>query len=146
FPSAIYGSVHIILAVLLMYMILYFMLLHYNYFENILIKYVPFPEKNAQSFSVSLKNITNATVYGHGIIALVQGTLVTIGFLIFGIQNALLWGVVGLLLGFIPMAGPGIIYVPAGIFLLTSGDTFAGIGILVYGVVGVGLLEYFLRF
>ncbi len=69
-----------------MYFIVFFMFIHYEYFENMLLKYVPFPEKNAFLLANEFKNITYAGVIGQGIIACSQGIFLGLGFLIFGIQ------------------------------------------------------------
>jgi predicted PurR-regulated permease PerM len=45
FPSAISRALHILLLVIVMYFIVFFMFIHYEYFENMLLKYVPFPER-----------------------------------------------------------------------------------------------------
>ena len=42
--------------------------------------------------------------------------------------------------------GAAIIYVPVGLFMLASGDTFGGLGILAYGFLVVGLVDNVFRF
>ena len=114
--------------------------------EQVVLRYMPFPENRTLHFARQLKLITNATVFGHGIIAVVQGVLLFLGFLLFGIPDALLWGVVALMMGFLPFIGPPVIFLPAGIILLSGGHAPAGWGIMLYGLVVISLVEYFLRF
>jgi predicted PurR-regulated permease PerM len=71
--------------------------------------------------------------------------VVTIGFLIFGIPDPFFWGVVSVFVCFLPIVGAPIIFVPAGIIELLSGNTFAGVGILIWGGVLVTLIDNFLR-
>jgi predicted PurR-regulated permease PerM len=146
FPSAISRALHILLLVIVMYFMVFFMFIHHEYFENMLLKYVPFPEKNAFLLANEFKNITYAGVIGQGIIACSQGIFLGIGFLIFGIPDPVFWGIVAMLFAFIPLVGPAAVFIPAGLLFLSSGNSFAGIGIILYQLVLVGLIEYFLRF
>src|SRR5690606_3513193 len=68
-----------------------------------------------------------------------------LGFWIFGFQDALFWGVICAILSFIPLLGPPLIFAPAAVFALAQGDTFAGIGLLVYGFVLVINIDNILR-
>ncbi|MBA3647120.1 MAG: AI-2E family transporter [Chitinophagales bacterium] len=146
FPIAIIRLIGIFLRVLVMYFVLFFLFIHHENFEETLLKYVPFPEKNAVLLSDELKNITFASVVGHGMIACTQGLLLGIGFLIFGISNPLFWGVIAMLLAFIPLVGPPAIFIPAGLVIISLGNVFSGIGIIIYGLIVVGVIEYFIRF
>ena len=84
---------------------------------------------------MELKNITYSNVVGHGCIAIVQGVLQGIGFLIFGFEDPLLWGTVTLFLCFLPVIGAPIVFVPAAIIAFGSGNTFGGVGILLWGFI-----------
>ncbi|MBM3804230.1 MAG: AI-2E family transporter [Acidimicrobiia bacterium] len=92
-----------------------------------------------------IKSVTWAVVYGQVVTALVQGTLGGLGFLIFGVPNAVLWGFVMILLSFLPLIGTPIIWAPAGIFLILSGATARGIGLLLWGGVLVMNVDNFLK-
>ncbi|MBA2422560.1 MAG: AI-2E family transporter, partial [Chitinophagales bacterium] len=41
---------------------------------------------------------------------------------------------------------PAAVFIPAGLWFLSSGNAFAGIGIILYQLILVGVVEYFLRF
>lgn len=92
-----------------------------------------------------VKNVTWAVVYGQVMTALVQGFLGGLGFLIFGVSSPVLWGFIMIFLSFLPLVGTPIIWGPAGIFLILSGATFRGIGLLVWGVVLVMNVDNFLK-
>lgn len=79
-----------------------------------------------------IKSVTWAVVYGQVMTALVQGFLGGLGFLIFGVPNPVLWGFVMIIFSFLPLVGTPVIWLPAGIFLIVSGQTFRGIGLLVW--------------
>ena len=92
-----------------------------------------------------IKSVTWAVVYGQVVTALIQGSLGGIGFLIFGVPNAVLWGFVMIVLSFLPLIGTPIIWAPAGIFLILSGATARGIGLLLWGGILVMNVDNFLK-
>ena len=92
-----------------------------------------------------IKSVTWAVVYGQVVTALIQGTLGGLGFLIFGVPNVVLWGFVMIVLSFIPLFGTPLIWAPAGIFLILSGATARGIGLLLWGGILVMNVDNFLK-
>lgn len=86
----------------------------------------------------------NSVVKGNLAVAVVQGTLAAIGFYIFGVPNAVLWGSVAAIAALIPGVGTALVIVPAIIFLFVSGKTFFAIGLSLWGVAAVGLVDNFL--
>ena len=92
-----------------------------------------------------IKSVTWAVVYGQVVTALIQGGLGGIGFLIFGVPNAVFWGFIMIVLSFLPLIGTPIIWAPAGIFLIMSGATARGIGLLLWGGILVMNVDNFLK-
>jgi predicted PurR-regulated permease PerM len=92
-----------------------------------------------------VKSVTWAVVYGQVMTALIQGTLGGLGFLIFRAPNPFLWGFMMIIFSFLPLVGTALIWVPAGIFLILSGATFRGIGLLVWGSVLVTNVDNFVK-
>jgi predicted PurR-regulated permease PerM len=92
-----------------------------------------------------VRNVTSAVVYGQVMTAIVQGTLGGLGFLIFGVASPIFWGTVMILLSFLPLLGTAIVWGPACVYLLLSGETFRGIALLVYNVVVVANVDNFLK-
>ena len=97
FPSILSAAADILLGLAVMYFILYFMFVQREEFENALLRYAPFREQNSLRFASELRNITFSNVLGQGFIAVVQGSLLTSAFFIFGINDAIFWGVITVL-------------------------------------------------
>jgi predicted PurR-regulated permease PerM len=135
FPSFFDTALSTLLTISMMYFFLYFMLTKHEVFEDTLIKYLPFREKNAEHFASELKNTTFSNIIGQGIIAFIQGGLLAVGFLIFSIPDPVFWGLIAFFLSFLPVIGTPIVFVPAAIIELSTGDTFSGVGILIWGFV-----------
>ncbi len=68
-----------------------------------------------------------------------------VGLSIFGIPNAALWGVVAGIASLVPMIGTAFVAVPAILFLLVSGNNAQAIGLLIWSVVIVGLVDNLLN-
>ena len=64
-----------------------------------------------------------------------------VGLAIFGVPNSALWGLVTMITALVPSIGTAIISVPAIIFLLITGNTFEAIGLLVWAVAVVGMID-----
>ena len=146
FPSIIGGAFDLILGIAIMYFLLYFMFINYERFEAEAIKYSPFREQNALRFGEELRYTTYSNILGQGLIAVIQGSLVSIGFFIFGIKDAMFWGVISTFLSFLPVLGAPIIFVPAALIELANGHTTAGYGLLAWGFILVINIDNVIRF
>jgi predicted PurR-regulated permease PerM len=89
--------------------------------------------------------MTKAIVLGQLVVALVQGVCGGLGFLIFGIDGAVLWGLIMTILSFIPLLGSFLIWLPAGIVQLIQHNYYSGIGILLWGAIVVSNIDNLLR-
>lgn len=140
------GAANMFLEVTVMYFILYFLLINYRGFEQGILYYLPFDEEQAVIFGTELKNITYSNIVGQTIVAIVQGGCLAVGFWLFGVNDALFWGVICAILSFIPLLGPPLIFVPAVLILLSQGHTWEGIGLLAWGFGLVINIDNVLRF
>jgi predicted PurR-regulated permease PerM len=91
-----------------------------------------------------LSSVTRAVVFGHALTAVIQGTLVGIGFAIVGLPSPLVFGVFGAIAAFIPAAGTGFVLIPAVLYLLITNQWGWGIFLGLWSV-GVGFSDNFLR-
>ncbi len=145
FPSLLSGVLDIILGLIVMYFLLYFMFVEQEEFEEGLLRYAPFKGQTALRFARALKNTTYSNILGQGLIAVVQGSLVGIGFWIFGIQDVLFWGTIAVFASFLPTIGSSIILVPAAIIQLVDGNNIAGWGLLIWGIVVIINVDNIIR-
>ncbi len=86
----------------------------------------------------------NSIIKGNLAVALVQGILTAVGFAIFGVPNAVLWGSVASIAALIPGIGTALVLIPAILYLFFSGETLFAAGLLLWGVTAVGLVDNFL--
>jgi len=86
----------------------------------------------------------NSVVRGNLLVGLVQGMLTAVGFVIFGVPNAALWGSVAAITALIPGIGTALVLLPAILYLFFSGETIFAVGLLLWGTTAVGLVDNFL--
>jgi predicted PurR-regulated permease PerM len=86
-----------------------------------------------------------ATLWGTVIVAVAQGTLGGVGFLIFGLPQPAFWGTVMIPASVIPVVGSTIVWGPAAVYLLFTGRIAAGIGLIVWGGVVVSVIDNILK-
>jgi len=90
-------------------------------------------------------SIVHAMFKGTFIIAIIQGAIGGILFVVAGIPSAILWAVVMALCALIPAIGPALVWLPAGVLLLASGSTWQGIMVLAVGFFVISLIDNLLR-
>lgn len=74
-----------------------------------------------------------------------QGLLAGVGYLIFGMPNVILLGFLTGVLSLLPFLGAPAVYIPASLFLLSEGNLFGGLGLLLYGLLLVSNIDNFVR-
>ena len=105
---------------------------------------LPFSKDIERRLFKSSKEITLSVVYGQILIGMIQGIIVSIGFFIFGINNAILLTLLAILAGMFPVIGTTIVWLPVVIYLFIAGNTIPAIGITFFGVVS-NLIDNILR-
>lgn len=144
--SALSGTFNTLTVVMSMYFILYFMLEKPRLFERILTTSAPLKKSNVSLLGDKLRKLIMANAIGIPVVAVGQGIVALIGYLIFGAPGAVLLFALTAAASVIPVVGTAIIYVPVCIFMIAEGDTVQGIGLAIYCVVVVGLTDNLLRF
>ncbi|MGI9432957.1 MAG: AI-2E family transporter, partial [Myxococcota bacterium] len=110
-----------------------------------LLRVMPLSQEHEERMVAQFLSVSRATVKGTLVIGIVQGGLAGGAFAIAGIEGAAFWGVVMAVLSIIPGLGTAIIWVPAVIFLGTTGQTVAAIALAVWCVAVVGTADNVLR-
>ena len=144
-PNFVGSLAGIALGLFIMFFVLYYLFKgNHRNFERVR-NLIPLAPSLKDRLIDEVRNVTWAVVYGQVMTAIVQGILGGLGFLIFGVASPIFWGTVMILLSFIPLLGTSIVWGPACIYLLFSGETFRGLALLVYNVVVVANVDNFLK-
>lgn len=78
---------------------------------------------------------------GSIVVGLIQGIMTGIGFAIFGVPNPALWGSIAAVAALIPGIGTSLVLVPGIIYVFLNGSTSLGLGLAIWGVLAVGLID-----
>jgi predicted PurR-regulated permease PerM len=125
--------------------ILYYLLLHSHESWRAVKPYIPFSPASADLLRDRFRDVTVSTVIGTGLIAVIQGTCIGLGFLLAGLPNALFWGVVTVVFAILPVVGSGLVWGPGALSLILSGRYAAAVGLILLGVVVVGNVDVVIR-
>ncbi len=135
------GFLHIGLQLFIMLLALFFILRDGGSIKK---KYILFSPLADGDDEIIIKSVTTAivsVVRGSLTVAVIQGILTGIGFFIFGIPNAILWGTVASICSLVPGIGTAITIVPGILYLFFSSKVPQAVGLLIWGGVAVGLID-----
>ncbi len=134
-----------IIQVLFTLVFMYYFFIHGKKIYKFCEAFLPMSETHKILLAKEIKKDINVLFLGQGLIALIQGFAGYVGFLIFGVPNALFLGFVMVILSFFPIVGAFLVWVPVGLSLLIAGDSFAGWGVLIWGAVIVSYIDNLVR-
>ncbi|HEY0010370.1 MAG TPA: AI-2E family transporter [Candidatus Paceibacterota bacterium] len=123
---------------------LYVFLKHGPSIRQSLLRLSPFNDEDDTRIFDRLALTINSVVRGSLAVALVQGIVASLGFIIFGVPNPLLWGLITSIAALVPGVGTALVLAPAILFLVVSGETVSALGLLAWGIAAVGLVDNFL--
>lgn len=142
--TAATGIATIFLKFLLFFIALYYLLRDGSRLRHYIVEISPLKDVYDERIFDKLGLAVNSVIKGNLTIALMQGIMTGVGFAIFGVPNAVLWGSVAAIGGLIPAIGTGIVFIPTVAFMVLSGNYGAAIGLTVWGFTAVGLIDNFL--
>ena len=133
-------------ALSMMYFFLYFMIVNINKMEAAILYYLPFNSGSIEKFGNELKLETFSNAIGIPLIAIAQGGIAYLSFLIVSIPDPLFWAVLTGIASVIPVIGTGLVWIPIGIFLLAHHQLWQGIIILAWGLTILSSTDSIVRF
>lgn len=138
------GTVDLLIKFVLALVALFYFLRDGDQFKKQILSFSPLSEDKDKMISNSIQASINSVLVGSLAVALVQGVLSGIGFALFGVPNATLWGTVGGVAALVPGVGTALVWIPAVIYLFFYGSSGIWIAQLLWSVILVGLIDNFL--
>ncbi len=126
---------------LLILLMIFYFLKDGAHWKKTIITLSPLPNTDDEKIIERFTQAVNGVIKGSLLIALIQGILLGFGLWIFGISNAALWGVVAAIASLIPTLGTSLVSIPAIIFLFATGNTTSAMGLLIWAVAMVGMID-----
>ena len=115
--------------------ILYFMFVSQDSLKKQLFAISPFNKKNTEKLGQEFTDVTFTSLVASGLLALLHGFLISLAFLFFGFGKIFFWGFIAMILSFLPVVGISLIWIPVALIALAHHDYFAGIGMIIWGVI-----------
>lgn len=134
----------LILQLTITYFVFYFMLIDSENLNKKIMKFLPFNKKNSERLVQQFNNVTHSTVVTSGLIALMQGTMLGLGFWILGFKGAIFWGFIAFLISLLPVVGVPLIWVPTAVIQFVAGNTFPAVAIFIWGAI-ISSVDNFIR-
>lgn len=133
-------------SILIMYFILYFMLVAKKELEAWLYSFIPLKEKNVSIVGKQMKSLVISNAIGIPLVAILQGIVGLIAYLILGVHDVWFWFVFTCIASMLPFVGAALAYVPLSIIMFMNGDSWKGIALLIYGFGIIGTVDNIFRF
>lgn len=141
--ASIYSFVINIVVILF---VLYYMLYSNVEFEQAIREILPFKDENKLILAEETRLIIQANAVGIPLMAIIQGFFAYLGYLLFGVEGALLYAILTAFSTILPIVGTMIVWVPLSIGLLIGGDVVNGVGLFIYGLFIIGGVDNVARF
>lgn len=111
---------------------------------ELVVKASPLPDDEDQEILDRMGRAVRAVATGTLLVALIQAVLATLGMLVAGVDRAILLGGLVAIAAMIPGIGTGVIMFPVVIILFLSGNIVPAVGLLIWSVMAVGLVDNFI--
>ena len=118
-----------------MLFILFFMLRDGASMFDRLQRLIPVPEEHREQLFDHLSSVARGVFYGIGLTAILQGTMVGIGFAIAGLPSPVVFGVLAAILALLPAGGAAIVWIPGTLYLSATGHWRMAVFMLFWGVI-----------
>ena len=144
-PTFLNSSATILGNTLVMFFVLFFMLTGGREMEKTVRQFIPLHQESIVALAQETKHMVKANAIGIPLISIVQGLAAWLGYLIFGLDDALMWGFLTGVFAFFPIVGTMLIWVPLVIYLYSQGLSTPATGLLIYSLVVTGNVDYLAR-
>ena len=139
------GTVQAVFNVFILAYTVFFLLLDGPEILQTVRRFLPLREGERDLLLDKFVSVTRATLKGTLVIGAAQGSLAGLAFWVAGIDHAMFWGAIMVVLSVIPMLGGAIIWVPACIVLALTGHWVKAVALAAFCGLVVGSIDNVLR-
>ena len=143
--SVVKGAVSVVFSLLLTLGILFFLLKDQRSLAAAAPRLLPFGRAQNERLLTLMRDIVSASVTSTLAIAIIQGILGAIAFLLLGVPGAALWAGLMTVLALLPAVGAALVWAPAAIWLAVSGSLVKGIILALVGLLILGNVDNVVR-
>ena len=140
------NSLNFFSTITMMYFFLYFMIINVNRMEAAIVFFLPFPRNRIELFGRELVAQTISNAFAVPLIGIVQGTLAYFAYRFAGLPEPGFWAVITGLSSIVPVVGTALVWVPAAVYLIATGQVWPGVGLIAFGAVVLSSADNIIRF
>ncbi|HMM03109.1 MAG: AI-2E family transporter [Dysgonomonas sp.] len=129
-----------------MLFVLYFMLIGGTRMEAYLNDLLPFNNENKKDVLREIDVMVKSNAIGIPLLASIQGIFATLGYIIFGVPDPILFGFLTCFATIIPIVGTMFIWLPLVIYMAITGDWLNALGLTAYSLIVISNVDNLLRF
>lgn len=129
-----------------MLFVLYFMLIGGTRMETYLNDLLPFNNENKKDVLREIDVMVKSNAIGIPLLASIQGIFATLGYIIFGVPDPILFGFLTCFATIIPIVGTMFIWLPLVIYMAITGDWLNALGLTAYSLIVISNVDNLLRF
>jgi predicted PurR-regulated permease PerM len=145
-PTIVNSTLNTLVAIIVMYFILYFMLTEGRKMESLFYEWAPLKDENLLLLRKDLNGMVLSNAIGIPLIALAQGIVGLTGYLLIGVPEPLFWFVITCITSMLPVVGAAMAYIPLSLLLFADHDNVRGTLALILGLALIGSVDNIFRF
>lgn len=145
-PQILSATLGTLVTIIVLYFILFFMLTQGRMMESKFYEWAPLKDENILLLRRDLNKMVLSNAIGIPLIALIQGIVGLIGYLIIGIPEPFFWFIITAFTALLPVVGAALAYIPLALLLFAGGDMVRGFIVLGFGLGVIGSVDNIFRF
>lgn len=145
-PQILNATLSSLVAIIVMYFILFFMLTQGRWMESKFYEWAPLKDENLLLLRRDLNKMVLSNAIGIPLIAFLQGVVALIGYLLIGVPEPWFWFVITAFTALLPVVGAALAYIPLSLLLFADGDNVRGLITLAFGLGVIGSVDNIFRF
>ena len=143
--GAVGGAARVTLNLVIALLGLYYLLLAAEDVWPKVKRFLPFTDDDSEDLRNKFYEVTMATVLGVVAVAVAQGVLVGLAFLVLSLPNPIVWGTVTAIASVLPLVGSALVWVPGAVILFATGHVGQAVGLSIFGGVVVSNIDNVMR-
>jgi predicted PurR-regulated permease PerM len=139
------STFELVVALFVMLYLLFFLLRDGDVLSRHIRAAIPLQPGRQRNLAARFATVIRATIKGNLVVALVQGALGWLIFLILGVGAPVLLGVLIALLSLLPAVGAPVVWAPVAIYLFATGQVWQAVTLAAFGALVIGSADNILR-
>jgi predicted PurR-regulated permease PerM len=135
-----------IVNIIMLLLVLYFMLVDGRKMEQYVYEILPFNHINRRVVLKELNVLVKANALGIPLLAIIQGAVAFIGYLIFGAPSPVVFAFLTCFASIVPLMGTGLVWLPLSAYLALTGDWVNALGLFAYSLLILTNIDNLIRF